>query len=253
MRSRSRRRSSLRAQRSNPARPESLDCFVALAPRNNVFPRGASMRPSFANHHATNKNLLELASGKQRGRRSAERRMPSTVRAAYSDVATRTGRARKRILRDALAFRRFTAALATPVATSIGSAPEPGFPRQAKAKCFARLHHFGFRHLLAFANLPRLNALRVDRSLCRSTGDPGPPGGGSHSSARRHRTCSVFRKCPRERRPSMSKIDNSVPETGTIVKLGPLNGDAWFRLISAAPSGAARRRSASREARSPPD
>jgi len=78
-----------------------------------------------------------------KGRRSAERRMPSTVRAA---------RTRKRIQRDALAFRRFTAALATPVATSIGSAPEPGFPRQAKAKVFCPPSPFWLSPLvLAFA------------------------------------------------------------------------------------------------------
>jgi hypothetical protein len=55
--------------------------------------------------------------------------MPAIVRAAHPDVATRMRRARKRIQRDALAFRRFTAALARPVATSIGSAPDPRFLR----------------------------------------------------------------------------------------------------------------------------
>ena len=42
--------------------------------------------------------------------------------------------------------------------------------------CFAR-----------FAKLPRLSTLRADRSLCRSTGDPKPPGCGAASSARGHR------------------------------------------------------------------
>ena len=59
--------------------------------------------------------------------------MPAIVRAAHPDVAIRTGRARKRIQRDALAFRRFTAALARPVATSIGSAPDPRFLRPGLA------------------------------------------------------------------------------------------------------------------------
>jgi hypothetical protein len=69
--------------------------------------------------------------------------------------------------------------------------PRTGFPATGQGAVFCPPSPF----------LPRLNALRVDRSLCRSTGAPGPPGGGSHSSARGHRTCSVFRKCPRERRP----------------------------------------------------
>ena len=36
-----------------------------------------------------------------------------------------------------------------------------------------------------------LSTLRADRSFCRPTGAPGPPGSGSHSSARGHRTRSA--------------------------------------------------------------
>ena len=67
-----------------------------------------------------------------------------------------------------------------------------GFPAAAADRCFAR-----------FAKkMPRLSTLRADRSLCRSTGDPKPPGSGSGrtparghrislSSIRRHRLTSL--------------------------------------------------------------
>src|SRR5204863_232386 len=48
-----------------------------------------------------------------------------------------------------------------------------GFPAALTDECFAR-----------FATVPRLSTLRADRSLCRSTGDPKPPGCGAASSAR---------------------------------------------------------------------
>ena len=41
--------------------------------------------------------------------------------------------------------------------------------------------------LPASPKMPRLSTLRADRSLCRSTGDPGPPGCGLANSARGHR------------------------------------------------------------------
>jgi hypothetical protein len=51
-----------------------------------------------------------------------------------------------------------------------------GFPAALTHGRFAR-----------FAKVPRSSTLRADRSLCRSTGDPKPPGCGAASSARGHR------------------------------------------------------------------
>jgi len=65
---------------------------------------------------------------------------------------------------DAPAYRRFTAALATGYYPD-GSAPEPGFPKSQARWVFCPL-----------ASSLRLSTLRADRSFCRSTGDPEPPG-----------------------------------------------------------------------------
>jgi hypothetical protein len=170
--------------------------------------RGALLRPSYASQTKEADGELRMANDR---RQILIRYSPLPIRPREGGGAPKgacrplsappsgcrhpNGRARKRAERSALAFRRFTAALATPVATSIGSAPEPGFPRPAKAQCFARLRRFGFRHW------SRLNALRVDRSLCRSTGAPGPPGSGSHSSARGHRTSLRLSKVPSRKAP----------------------------------------------------
>jgi hypothetical protein len=70
--------------------------------------------------------------------------------------------------------------------------------------------------LPALSDLPRLNALRVDRSFCRSTGDPEPPGGGVTSPARGHRSRSISRPSPVT---SPNERDSRfVAETGTDVK-----------------------------------
>src|SRR6516165_1080268 len=57
-----------------------------------------------------------------------------------------------------------------------GSAPEPGFLK-ARRQGVLPVRRRGLE----------LSTLRADRSFCRSTGDPEPPGSGSHSSARGHR------------------------------------------------------------------
>ena len=76
-----------------------------------------------------------------KGRRSAERRNPTIGRAAPTSVAAdRCPGAAARHNGGAPAFRRFTAALARPNASSLGSAPEPGFPTSRARGCFARLH-----------------------------------------------------------------------------------------------------------------
>jgi hypothetical protein len=118
-----------------------MDCRVKPGNDGTENPsRGAPQRPSFA----TTKPKQESFRTRLRQQKGGE-----APKGAYRPRPRRTsgcrhpkGPARQRIQRDALAFRRFTAALATPVATSIGSAPEPGFPRQAEPKCFARLKPF---------------------------------------------------------------------------------------------------------------
>ena len=76
-----------------------------------------------------------------KGRRSAERRNPTIGRAASTGVAAdRCPGAAARHNGGAPAFRRLTAALARPNASSLGSAPEPGFPTSRARGCFARLH-----------------------------------------------------------------------------------------------------------------
>ena len=112
---------------------------------------------------------------KDRGRRSAERRMPSIVRAfankctQYAPLvrcadARQTGRARLPALRRGLA---------TPVATSIGSAPGRVSWDPAPA---------GVTRL----RLSQSSALRADRSFCRTNGVQGRPGA-ECKSARGHR------------------------------------------------------------------
>ena len=140
--------------------------------------RDALTRPSFANHDDA-KN--RFASGNQRGKRSAERRMPSMsasaqtsvrdlrhlsaprLRAHNSSLPRLRGRVREgRARLSALTL----AALATGYHPD-GSAPEPGFPKTDFASV-----------LPARPACLRLSTLRADRSLCRSTGDPEPPGSG---------------------------------------------------------------------------
>jgi hypothetical protein len=73
-----------------------------------------------------------------------------------------------------------------------GSAPEPGFPRRP-------LTGVSPASPTKRTDMPRLSTLRADRSLCRSTGDPKPPGSGlAKKSARGHRTShSPFRHAVR--------------------------------------------------------
>jgi hypothetical protein len=70
-----------------------------------------------------------------------------------------------------------------------------GFPEVSSSQVFCPL-----------ASSPRLSTLRADRSFCRPTGAPEPPGSGSHQSARGHRTRSVFAAMPSGKAPSMSEI-----------------------------------------------
>ncbi len=100
---------------------------VDLSPRagrghKKSVPRRAP-RPSFANRH-DNHALLDSPPAQKR---EAKRRK------AQANHSPRITGAAARQNRGALAFRRFTAALASAVATASGSAPEPRFLRQRPA------------------------------------------------------------------------------------------------------------------------
>ena len=133
---------------------------------------------------------------RKKGRRSAERRMPTMSAqqrqmlpsADAQSAAARHFRGRARLP----ALRRGTRQRLLPRWLS----PRTGFPQSTAHKVFCPLA----------ARRLELSTLRADRSFCRPTGTPGPPGSGSHPSARGHRTRSAFRKCPRERRPLVSEI-----------------------------------------------
>jgi hypothetical protein len=146
-----------------------------------------------------------FASGNQRGKRSAERRMPtmSTLRKqVYAVCATHllrgcapttpsshacggeSGRGRARL--SALTL----VALATGYHPD-GPAPEPGFPPTSRAGV-----------LPAWPFCRRLSTLRAGRSFCRPTGDPEPPGSGL-AIPRGHRpSLPSFRLALPERRPT---------------------------------------------------
>jgi hypothetical protein len=89
----------------------------------------------------------------------------------------RINRMRRRVQRDALASRRSTAALATDKSVA-----------QPQNRVSSKTEKAGV--LPAFPCL-QLSELLADRSSCRPSGDPGPPGSGVHRSARGHRTRST--------------------------------------------------------------
>jgi len=97
-------------------------------------------------------------------------------------------RAEARQNRGALAFRRSTAALASAVATASGSAPEPRFLGRGWGGCFARLGPVQSSELLA------------DRSFCRPSSAPEPPGCGLQIRPRAPPLLR-FQACLPERRP----------------------------------------------------
>ena len=172
--------------------------------------KSGSRFPAFAKPASAGEARSGQRSCAERGRRSAERRMPSTVRAAHPDVATRmAGRGSA------------SSGMRSPSGASPRHSPRQSQPALAqpqnrvsrdrqRLRCFARLHHLGSRHL------PRLNALRVDRSLCRSTGAPGPPGSGSHSSARGDRTRSAHLACRPDKRPEAKRGDGTRNYAGDV-------------------------------------
>ena len=188
------------ASDSNLARPHAPSTTLRVVPLPPHFVRGrikrnrsrdALTRPSFAHDHDDAKN--RFASGNQRGKRSAERRMPTMSalrKQVYAVCATHllrgcapitpsshacggeSGRGRARL--SALTL----AALATGYHPD-GSAPEPGFPPTSRAGV-----------LPAWPFCRRLSTLRAGRSFCRPTGDPEPPGTRVPSTSR----CNILGK-----------------------------------------------------------
>jgi hypothetical protein len=107
---------------------------------------------------------------------------------ALSNQCPRQARLRAAMRRRA-AFRRSRLRHSPPASTPMAQL-QNRVSRGFDARVFAR-----------FAKPPRLSTLRADRSLCRSTGDPKPPGCGAASSARGHRGSlsslrHAFRKAP---------------------------------------------------------
>jgi hypothetical protein len=132
-------------------------------------PRGTFDGPEFLLTTTPRK----IASLDQRGKRSAERRMPimSALRKqVYAVCATRL-----HVRLRSLCGRRARLSALTLAALAIGyhpdgSAPEPGFPKARRSGVLP------VRRLRL-----ALSTLRADRSFCRSTGDPEPPGSGAHN------------------------------------------------------------------------
>ena len=89
-----------------------------------------------------------------------------------------------------------------------GSAPEPGFRDAVAARCFA--------------GKPRrcaaLSTLRADRSLCRSTGDPEPPGSGWQIRRAGTAPRSASTACLSGKAPYGEQGDGNVTGVGTYVK-----------------------------------
>jgi hypothetical protein len=102
-----------------------------------------------------------------RGKRSAERRMPS-MSADRRRVHANLRNSSATRLRALSGHARLSALTLAALATGYypdGSAPEPGFPPMNRTGVWP-----------AWPFCRRLSTLRADRSFCRSTGDPKPPG-----------------------------------------------------------------------------
>jgi hypothetical protein len=156
-----------------------MDCRVK--PGNDEIEnrsRGALTRPSLPHHHATTDSPLN-----KRGKRSAERRMPSMSAGRRQVNANLRSSSATRLRASSQRRARLSALTLAALATGYhpdGSAPEPGFPKTDFASV-----------LPARPSCLRLSTLRADRSFCRSTGDPEPPGSGWH--IRRAGTAPRFR------------------------------------------------------------
>jgi hypothetical protein len=84
--------------------------------------------------------------------------------------------------------------------------PRTGFPQSTAKRVFCP----------PAAQRFELSTLRADRSFCRPTGAPGPPGSGSHPSARGHRIPLRFPKVPSRKAPLVSSgLRNSINNRDT--------------------------------------
>ena len=168
-----RRRSLSRSLRSRPL-PHAGEVKESSRARTNKIVLAAL---SCARALPTTTTPKKICSRHQRGKRSAERRMPTmsalrrqvnanlrhpSAARLRAHTLSRCGEGRGHARLSALTL----AALATGYHPD-GSAPEPGFPKTDFASV-----------LPAWPSCLRLSTLRADRSFCRPTGDPEPPGSG---------------------------------------------------------------------------
>jgi hypothetical protein len=143
-------------------------------------------------------------------RRRKSKPLPAIKREAERRKAHAIHVRAKRGARRLRAARRLSALMLAALATSChpdGSAPEPGF---LKARRQGVLPVRRIRH--------ELSTLRADRSFCRPTGDPEPPGNGWHIRARAPPLASVFQACPSGKAPSAWRGRQQVTDMETVVK-----------------------------------
>jgi hypothetical protein len=142
------------------------------APQDEVDrSRGASSAPELCQAIPTNEREDSLPA--ITGKRSAERRIVQPC--PHRQTSLRNSSVRGCVPLSLFAARRLSALTLAALATGYypdGSAPEPDFPRRAAKQAFLPLRQPKRK------TMPRLSTLRADRSLCRSTGDPKPPGSG---------------------------------------------------------------------------
>jgi hypothetical protein len=147
--------------------------------------RGALVRPSFANHDDAKKDLLPVIKEGSGAPKGACQPCPRLRRQVCANLR-HSSAARLRALSGHARLSALTlAALATGYHPD-GSAPEPGFPPTNRAGV-----------LPAWPFCRRLSTLRADRSFCRPTGDPEPPGSGLRAPP----SLPSFRLALPERRP----------------------------------------------------
>jgi hypothetical protein len=164
--------------------------------------RGALLRPSFAHHHHAIPKIDSPPANK--GGRSAERRNPTIGRAASTSIAAH--RCPGAAARPSLLLPRLRGRVREGARPPSGASPRLS-PKRASACAqprprFTRTSGCGRypHHQSRLSEAPRTPVVMPAGTM------PGPPGSGSHSSARGHRTRSAYRKCPRERRPLVSEI-----------------------------------------------
>ena len=123
--------------------------------RNKTVLAAHRLRPRLVHHAATKQKATSFASREKEG--------SGAPKGALSNQCPRQARLRAALWRRA-AFRRSRLRHSPPGSTPMAQL-QNRVSRGLTDGCFAR-----------FAKLPRLSTLRADRSLCRSTGDPKPPG-----------------------------------------------------------------------------